>query len=470
MSTSGNSSLHLFLSQISQTFFSTPLEFLGIKNQTQKHQQPPPLRSQSPLTLQSFTWDEIKKHNNDSSCWVVVHNRVYDVSEFVGVHPGGPVIRQFGGRDATDVFSAFHSKKAWEFLGSLLIGDVEDRREVSQIERDYRRLRVDMIKEGLFVSNKLYYLWKVFSNLMILGCQFIAIYQASDSWLLVFVASFLVALFWQQTGWLCHDFLHHQVFPEKRWLGTAIGYFQGNLTQGFSVEWWTRKHNTHHALPNQLDGHSNAVDPDIDTLPYLAWSKDQVNEQLTTVENFLVQRQQYFFFPILLLARFAWLQQSISYVVSNLKGRPSMLLELLQLIIYYMWWAGFSFIFLSPSKWLIYLVSSQVISGFLLSIVFVQSHNGMEVFSKRNDFPTAQVLSTRNICSTMWNDWFTGGLNYQIEHHLFPAMPRHNFSKVRARVVQLCQKNNLCYESCTFGEGTSKILKRLADVAEKIDL
>jgi hypothetical protein len=49
-------------------------------------------------------------------------------------------------------------------------------------------------------------------------------------------------------------------------------------------------------------------------------------------------------------------------------------------------------------------------AGLLLSIVFVQSHNGMEVYSDQKDFITAQVVSTRDITAGTWNDWFTGAI------------------------------------------------------------
>lgn len=48
----------------------------------------------------------------------------------------------------------------------------------------------------------------------------------------------------------------------------AVSYVFGNLFQGFSVAWWKNKHNTHHAVPNV-----HGADPDIDTMPLLAWSE-----------------------------------------------------------------------------------------------------------------------------------------------------------------------------------------------------
>ena len=95
-----------------------------------------------------------------------------------------------------------------------------------------------------------------------------------------------------------------------------------------------------------------------------------------------------------------------------------------------------------------------------------QSHNGMEIYDDRSkDFYTAQIISTRDIVGTTFNDWFTGGLNYQIEHHLFPTLPRHNLKKVQRRVMEVCKNNGLVYENCSLAEGTAKVLKALADIA-----
>ena len=177
------------------------------------------------------------------------------------------------------------------------------------------------------------------------------------------------------------------------------------------------------------------------------------------------------------------------------------------------------FSYLPIGKGLLFVLMTQMICGFLLSIVFVQSHNGMEVYSTEKDFVTAQVVSTRDIAPGLWNDWFTGGssvgciacrvgcsaapatalssmhmsihlvvtsalrykdvtslrliqircgaggLNYQIEHHLFPTLPRHNLGKVQQKVQALCEKHGLVYENCGMGVGTVRVLQRLAHVA-----
>merc|ERR550514_1439242 len=100
----------------------------------------------------------------------------------------------------------------------------------------------------MFSSNLYYYLYKVLSNFALLGA---AIYCAVkyDSLMIQLFGATLLGLFWQQSGWLAHDFLHHQVFS-KRKHGDLAGVYWGNLMQGYSMQWWKNKHNGHHAVPN----------------------------------------------------------------------------------------------------------------------------------------------------------------------------------------------------------------------------
>ena len=125
---------------------------------------------------------------------------------------------------------------------------------------DFRRLRARMKREGLFHSSIAFYVWKTVTLAGMYSTVAMILTHAQDTWLECLAAAFMLALCWQQTGWLSHDFLHHQVF-QNRTLNTAVGYFNGNLLQGFSVDWWKNKHNKHHAVPNECDEHAHAVDP-----------------------------------------------------------------------------------------------------------------------------------------------------------------------------------------------------------------
>lgn len=237
--------------------------------------------------------------------------------------------------------------------------------------------------------------------------------------------------------------------------------------QGFSVDWWKNKHNTHHAVPNECSAEALALDPDIDTLPLLAWHTDMLRH-VTPGQESLLRVQHYIFFPILCFARISWAQQSVAHAALLSTVTKQGRLEVALLGVHYALQLTLAFTTLSLPKALVFLLASQVFAGFMLALVFVQSHNGMEVYTEPKDFVSAQIVSTRDIESNLWMDWFTGGLNYQIEHHLFPTMPRHNLGKARAATEAFCARHDFVYETCSMGTGTHRVLHRLAEIAAQI--
>jgi len=410
-----------------------------------------------------LTREEVAKHDSKEDAWVIIKNRVYDVTSFGLVHPGGEVIFTHAGRDATEVFACFHAATTWNQLNKLYIGDICEDNETDSLLEDFRKLRADLVKDGMFASDKMFYCWKLSLNLAILVTS-VGLLATDSSWMSLLLAAFLLGLFFQQSGWLAHDFCHHQVFRDRR-VNNVFGYLIGNVMQGFSVQWWKFKHNTHHAVTNEIDQAHLAVDPDIDTLPLLAWSEDMLSTLSSPNERSLIRFQHYLFFPVLLFARFSWAQQSFSHGLNLfLSGDGN--LEFALIVIHYAWHFGIAFLTLPWMKAIAFLFIAQCLSGFMLGFAFVQSHNGMEIYGDAKDFVTAQIISTRDISYSIFVDFFMGGLNYQIEHHLFPTMPRHNLRKAQVAVKALCAKHGLPYEECSMATGTRRVIQRLVDVAK----
>jgi fatty acid desaturase len=77
------------------------------------------------------------------------------------------------------------------------------------------------------------------------------------------------------------------------------------------------------------------------------------------------------------------------------------------------------------------------------------------------DFYELQIITGRDVQPNLFNDWFTGGLNYQIEHHIWPTLPRHNFHLVRPQVVALCKKHGIDFHETSLLKGVSEVLDRL---------
>eukprot|EP00752_Nemacystus_decipiens_P011765 g10441.t1 len=435
----------------------------------------------------SFSLEEVQKHRTPADAWMIYRNKVYDVSGW-HEHPGGNVIFTHAGDDFTDIFAAFHPPTAYAVLEPFYIGDLDEKSAVAKpaeqraFERSYRELRSKLLTMGMYNSDPWFYLM-VCSRQMALWAASVACVVWSDRWDVNMLGAFLMAVFWQQCGWLAHDFLHHQVFKNRAY-GDLAGVFWGNLMQGFSVGWWKNKHNTHHAVPNLHESSADAHDgdPDIDTMPVLAWSiKMAAAAKDSPVSRFLIGHQAFLYFPILLIARVSWVLQSFLFVFNGLPGAnlwttkgadtfvPKSLANKLEspALMGHLVWMAYLAYNLGFVKALAFFAVSQCGCGLFLALVFGLGHNGMATYDAdaRPDFWKLQVTTTRNVTSTPFVDWFCGGLQYQVDHHLFPQIPRHNLRKVHTLVESFCKKHDVHYHEATMWEGTKEVLSHLALVS-----
>jgi acyl-lipid Delta6-acetylenase / acyl-lipid (9-3)-desaturase len=463
------------------------------------------LHGSSSLSLskdsEKITWQQVKEHNTPDNAWVVYHNKVYDVSNWYQ-HPGGAVIFTHAGDDMTDIFAAFHAAGSSSLIKKFYIGDLivesVDHKDAQQhaFEEGYRELRQQLIELGAFTSNKWFYVYKFIFN-QCMWATAVALVYYSDHVLAHIMSALLLGVFFQQSGWLAHDCLHHQVFRKRRF-GDYAGLYWGNLMQGYSVQWWKNKHNGHHAVPNL---HSSSAlsqdgDPDIDTMPLLAWSLKQAQSYRelqadgkdSPTVRFLIRYQAFFYFPILLLARLSWLNESfkVAYGLGaatenaalemKAKGLQYPVLEKVGIALHYVWmfivstgFGRFSWVYS-----LAYFMLTTCSCGFFLAIVFGLGHNGMSTYDaeSRPDFWKLQVTTTRNITggsgfSQSFVDWFCGGLQYQVDHHLFPTIPRHNLRKTHALVKSFCQQWGVKYHEADMVRGTWEVLQYLTNVSNE---
>lgn len=448
-----------------------------------------------------ITWEELQKHRTPDDAWVVHQNKVYDVSNW-HEHPGGAVIFTHAGDDMTDIFAAFHAAGSSNMMKKFYIGDLipESRKDKTEkqiaFEKGYRELRAKLITAGMFKSNPWFYAYKCASN-MSLWATAVALVYFSDSTAVHMASAVLLGLFFQQSGWLAHDFLHHQVFRKRRF-GDYAGIFWGNLMQGYSTQWWKNKHNGHHAVPNLHNSTATSQDgdPDIDTMPLLAWSLKQAQSFRQLQEDgkdspgvkFMIRYQAYFYFPILLLARLSWLNESFKTAFGlgastenaalelKVKGLQYPVLEKAGIVLHYVWMAALSTGFgrFSALYSIGYFLIATCSCGFLLAIVFGLGHNGMATYDAdaRPDFWKLQVTTTRNITGghgfpQFFVEWFSGGLHYQVDHHLFPMLPRHNLRKTHALVESFCKEWGVKYHEADLVEGTIEVLHHLNNVSNE---
>ncbi len=280
-----------------------------------------------------------------------------------------------------------------------------------------------------------------------------------NSWWQLFVAVLLAFVF-TQLGFLGHDAGHRQIFRSKR-ANYLVGLVHGNLAIGLSYGWWVDKHNRHHAHPNQED-----KDPDIH-IGALAFTAGQARGK-HGLTRFIARHQRYFFVPLLLLEavqlHFASVQALIRRGIRNRSW------EALLLLAHFGGYLTIVFLVLSPVKALVFIVVQQALFGLYLGLSFAPNHKGMPMLDAddQTDFLRRQVLTSRNVRGGWLVDYFLGGLNYQIEHHLFPNMPRPNLRRSQALIRGFCEHHGISYCETTLLRSYAQALRHLHDVGQPL--
>ncbi len=323
-------------------------------------------------------------------------------------------------------------------------------------DRDFADLKRLVMSEGLLALEPRAYLWKVIWIVLALGLC-VGVLAITDSVLVQLVNGVFLAFVFTQIGFLMHDAGHHQIF-HSRARNELAGLICANLMLGLSFSWWTDKHNRHHANPNQLD-----LDPDIE-FPVVAFSEEQALAKAKPW-SYIVRFQAFLFFPLLLLEAFNLRAGAIEHLARGRAKRPW--LEGSLLLVHYIIYAGIVVSLLDWQAAVVFILANQGLAGVYTGAVFAPNHKGMAIFERDTPatFLERQVLSSRNVRSGPVTDFMYGALNYQIEHHLFPGLPRHRMAAAQAIVRRFCQSRGLGYHETGVIQSYREIVEYLHRVS-----
>ena len=309
--------------------------------------------------------------------------------------------------------------------------------------REYTQLSKQIKAAGLLERRRGWYGCRIGLNLGLLAAGWVAFAVIGASWWQLLVAAFLAVVF-TQIAFVGHDAGHRQLFRSRR-ANDLVGLAHANLGVGVSFDWWVGKHNRHHSNPNHED-----LDPDI-SITALAFTPGQASSKHGLIR--LVARYQgWLFFPLLLLEA-AHLHLASVKAIAGGRGRANAL-EGLLLGVHLVVYLGALWLVLAPLQALVFLVVQQGLFGLYLGCSFAPNHKGMPTLTAADelDFVRRQVLTSRNVRGSRLVDWLLGGLNYQIEHHLFPNMPRPSLRQAQPLVRAFCDHQQLAYvEASLFG-------------------
>ncbi|GIJ54471.1 delta fatty acid desaturase [Virgisporangium aurantiacum] len=325
---------------------------------------------------------------------------------------------------------------------------------------DFAELMRRVKAAGLLDRRRGYYWTRIVVTGGLLAAGWAAFVMVGDSWWQLAVAAFLAVVF-TQIGFLGHDAGHRQIFTSKR-ANYVAGLLHGNLAIGLSFGWWVDKHNRHHANPNTED-----KDPDL-AIGALAFTTGQAVAKQGRVTRFIARRQRYLFVPLLLLEAVQLHVSSVQAVIG--RGLRNRAWEATFLGLHAAGYLTVMLLVLPPVKAVVFVVVQQALFGLYLGCSFAPNHKGMPILAAddRSDFLRRQVLTSRNVRGTWLVDLALGGLNYQIEHHLFPSMPRPNLRRSQPIVRAFCEQRGVSYCETTLLRSYSQALHHLHDVGRPL--
>lgn len=310
---------------------------------------------------------------------------------------------------------------------------------------------------GLLDRRPWYYAARIAINLVLLAAGATTFFTLGQSWYQLIVAGYLAVVF-TQMAFIGHDAGHKQIFTRRR-PNAAVGLLHGNLLTGFSFGWWVDKHNRHHANPNTEDH-----DPDIGAgaIAFL----DKHAEARHGMGRLIARWQAYLFFPLLMLEALNLHYASIRAVLAGkVRARTW---ERLLLAVHLLGYPTVLLLVLPPLQALAFFGVHQAVFGLYLGATFAPNHKGMPIIGDADDldYLSTQVLTSRNVTGGRIIDIAMGGLNHQIEHHLFPNMPRPALRHAKTLIRGFCREHNLPYTEATVTGSYTQALRHLNAVGK----
>ena len=342
------------------------------------------------------------------------------------------------------------------------------------VER-YRVLDAKIHAEGLYNCNYSAYLFDAGRCCALL---FLMIIFLRWEWFLL--SAMCLGGFWYQLVFVVHD-AGHMGITHHYHIDTFIGMFLANFIGGLSLGWWKHNHNIHHIVTNAPEH-----DPDIEHMPLFAVSHrffaslrstyyDRVMHY-TPFAQFVVQYQSYLYYVFLAFGRFNLYVLSWNYLLFTRTPRSMKWHRYFEVIgeIIFWYWFGYEILFLSIPTWpsrLSFILVSHMIN-MPLHVQLTVSHFAMSTadLGPSESFPQKMLRTTMDVDCPPWLDWMHGGLQFQVVHHLFPRLPRHNFRRAQALVRKFCKETGIPYALYGFVEGNERVIGRLGEVSRQASI
>jgi fatty acid desaturase len=306
---------------------------------------------------------------------------------------------------------------------------------------------------GLLRRTRTFYIINFAVISVAMGGAWVGFSFLGESWYQLIIAGILGVLF-TQFAFVAHEASHRQVFVSGKANDTA-GRIVADLLVGISYSWWMTKHSRHHANPNTV-----GKDPDIE--PDFIVFQEQHARALTGFSRALARRQGWLFFPALAFEGINLHVHAFRTVFSRGKV-DKRALEIVLLTVRNVGYLAVVFSLLPLGMAFAFVGVQLAVFGIYMGASFAPNHKGMPQLPRDSkvDFLRRQVLTSRNIRGGFGMNIFMGGLNYQIEHHLFPSMPRPHLRHAGRIVNEYCDAKGIVYTQAGLFESYGIVISYL---------
>jgi fatty acid desaturase len=319
----------------------------------------------------------------------------------------------------------------------------------------YKVLLAKVKDAGLLGRTRGFYFRKVGLTLLAIAGVWSALVLTGGSWWVVALAALGLGVLTTQLAFVGHEAAHRQVFSSSKankWASILLA----DVGAGLSIGWWNNKHTRHHGAPNQ-----SGKDPDV-KMKVLSFTEADVAER-SRLGRALTRRQGWYFFALLPFTAFSFILNSYKALLDPKRGVEHRFVELGLLTARLAGFGLLSLLVLPPAQAAVLVLVQMLVFGAYMAGTFALNHMGMPVLpaGSKVDFLQRQVLTTRNIRGGWFMSWLMGGLNHQVEHHLFPSMPRPHLRRARELVMAHCREEGIPYHEEGFFSSYSLVVKYL---------
>lgn len=388
-----------------------------------------------------------------------IHNKHYDLTNFD--HPGGVTpISQAYGRDATVMFESHHPFVDKSKLDALLkkyeINKLPDGIELLPGEEDVPKFDFDS-DFAIELKQEVRKYFEEESKRR--GVTLIQATKARHSHLLYigffFILRLIVNIMWLKGWWLSlilmpicdwvsgssifHDALHFAMFYNE-YVNLSMGYLAGLMLT--SPQHWRYQHNIgHHCYPNMIDR-----DPDlyVPLTRYRIELKKEVvppSAQISII-SLMAWTKNIFIIPIVELTNRVSLN-ILESVLPSWNNKAFLFDRLMFIVIYIM----LPFCLFETWKGLIFAFVPRILFSMIFFLITQVTHIHTPCMIDDKNWHKHQIETATNYgCDNLINYIISGGLNYQIEHHLFPNVCHCHHKNIRPIVMRLCKKHNIQYK------------------------